>query len=405
MTFVQSTINTPQFTFESLLMAVITSSILLIAISICLVSKKIMVNVGYKLLAVFLFFTLLRFLFPLELPVSVSICIPDILATPMAIISHVFFYIISVPVSIWSLCIIICLLGSLIQLVRYIISCNKSRRYLILNGKDITDNVVYHSMLDRICSERHKSNTFRIIEIEHINTPMIYGIFRPCILFPSDINLSENNLYYALSHEAAHHFHHDLLIKAGINILAIVYWWNPAVYVLKKQANLLLEMRVDSYITHKDDNAIKEYLHCLINISEYAIDKNFISENLTLSFYKGSATDLEKRFYMLCNADKQRITILNFLIMVIILIIYLLSYRYIIEPYCYPTEVNVIDDDDRIEYYLPLDNTYVIENADGTYSVYLDTEDMPDFFLETFDTLDNLTQGIPVYYLEKYNYK
>jgi hypothetical protein len=47
----------------------------------------------------------------------------------------------------------------------------------------------------------------------------------------------------------------------------------------------------------------------------------------------------------------------------------------------------------------------VIENADGTYSVYLDTEDMPDFFLETFDTLDNLTQGIPVYYLEKYNYK
>jgi beta-lactamase regulating signal transducer with metallopeptidase domain len=404
MTLVLSTIHATHYSFESMLMAVIASSLLLIVISICFVSRKIMVNAGYKLLAVFLLFTLLRFILPLELPISISVHLPDVLSGIYQTIKHVYFYISSLPISVWTGCEAVFLIGALIQLVRLIIICRKSRRYIILQGKDVTDNAIYRQTLERICSERKRKNTFKVLEIDGINTPMIYGIFKPHILIPSNMKLSSDDLYYALSHEAAHHFHHDLLIKAGINILSIVYWWNPAVYVLKKQSSLLLEMRIDNYLTGKDKSSIKKYLECLINISEYAVEQKTVLDSLTLSFHPDSATELEKRFAMLCDANKPKHHMLNAIMLLLTVSTYVLSYIFIFEPYYISNEVNILEEDDLI-YYLPLNDTYVIENADGTYSVYLDTAEMPDFFLETFDTLDNLTQGIPVYYLEKYNYK
>jgi hypothetical protein len=57
------------------------------------------------------------------------------------------------------------------------------------------------------------------------------------------------------------------------------------------------------------------------------------------------------------------------------------------------------------DYFLPLDTTYIIENADGTYSVYLDTGGTTDFYLETLDSLDDYKQGFTIYYLEKGNFK
>jgi beta-lactamase regulating signal transducer with metallopeptidase domain len=386
-------------------MAVITSTILLTAIAICLISKKIMVNAGYKLLSLLMIFTLLRFLFPFDFPFSTAICIPDALSTAMRVICHAYIYIGSFPLSIWNAFCLIWLAGSLVRLFIYVRLMVRSRRYLLAGGQDITEDTEYHDMLEQICKERRKRNSFRILKLDNINTPMIYGIFKPCILIPTEMKLSSDNLYYTLSHEAAHHFHHDLLIKAGINILSIVYWWNPAVYVLKKQTSLLLEMRVDSYLTGKDETVTKKYLECLIEICEYAAEQHTLPDSLTLSFHADSSTELEKRFIMLCNANKPKRYLLNVIMLIVTLIIYILSYVFIFEPYYFPTEVNFIEDDDRTEYYLPLDNTYIIENADGTYSIYLDTEEMPDYYLETLTSLEHYTQGIPVYYLEKYNYK
>lgn len=406
MTLAQSTIHATHYSFESVLMAVITSTILLTAITVCLISKKIMVNAGYKLLSLLMIFTLLRFLFPFDFPFSIAIYIPESLSTIMrTILCHAYIHIGSLQLSIWNVFGLIWLAGSLIALFIYVRLMARSRRYLHIYGQDITEDAEYHDMLEHICLERGKKNSFRIIKLDNINTPMIYGVFKPCILIPSGMKLSSNNLYYALSHEAAHHFHHDLLIKAGINILSIVYWWNPAVYVLKKQTSLLLEMRVDSYLTGKDKNITDKYLSCLIEICEYAAEQHTVPASLTLSFHADSSTELEKRFAMLCNANKPKSHLLNAAMLFVALIIYILSYVFIFEPYYLPDEIQLNDEDSMTEYYLPLDTTYIIENADGTYSVYLDTEDMPDFYLDTIDSLDKYKQGITVYYLEKYNFK
>ena len=75
------------------------------------------------------------------------------------------------------------------------------------------------------------------------------------------------------------------------------------------------------------------------------------------------------------------------------LLIYLLSYLFILEPY------NVLEDTissdspyaDRM-YYPTLDTFYFIDNGDGTYDVY-----SGDMFLETTDSIEYYPPGTPIY--------
>lgn len=405
MLLTQVTLYPIRASFSSVLMAVIASSLLLIVISICLYSDTLMVNAGYKLLSVYLIFTFLRFLIPIELPFSRNIYFPQALSGIISFILHKYINIGILSLSIWNILGIVWLIGSIVKFIRLIRSNIHSRRYIIINGKDITDREQYRETLDRICRECHKPDRFRIIMLDDVSIPMIYGIFTPCILMPSDINLSQEDLYYTLSHEASHYFHHDLLIKLGINILAAVYWWNPAVYALRNRAALLLEMRIDDYVTHKDKSIAASYMACLINILESLSKKASVSpDDVSLAFAKQSTSDIEKRFIMLCNKNKPKIYTLNILLTIFTMGVYMLSYIFIFEAYYIPEKIH-INEDESIEFHLTLNEAYLIDNGDCTYDVYLDTAEMPDFYLETIDSLEYYDCGYTIYYLEKGSFK
>lgn len=403
MLLTQMTLHPIYYSFSSVLMAIAASTLLLIVISVCLYFDALMVNAGYKLLSLFLVFTLLRFVVPIELPFSRNMFFPQKLSDIVAFICHEYISYRSISLSIWNLLEIIWLIGSVVQFLRLLKSYMHCRRYLLLSGTDITDREPYKSTLDRICREHHKPNCFRLLMLDDIPTPTIYGIFSPHILIPAGMELSPVDLYYTLSHEASHHFHRDLLIKMGVNILAVVYWWNPAVYLLKARANLLLEMRIDDHITHRDRSNITSYLSCLLHIKEYTAEKSPLSPNVSLAI-KERATDLEKRFLMLCKGNNPRIYTLNILLTLLIVGVYLASYVFIFEAYSYP-EPTYVDENDVIYYYLPMNYTYLIENADGTYDVYLDSPENPDFYLETIDSLEYYNHGYTIYYLEKGRFK
>lgn len=404
MILTQVTFHPISYSFSSVLMAVITSSLLLIVISFCLFSEKIMVNAGYKLISLYLIFTFLRFLSPIELPFSRNKNLPLLLSQGISRISHKYVHISDLSLSPWDIFMIIWAIGSVVQFIRLIRSYLHCKRYIIMHSTDITGMEPYHGVINKICLERRKHNVFRLLMLDDISTPMIYGIFTPYILIPSDLSLSSEDLYFTLCHEAAHHFHHDLLTKLGINILAIAYCWNPAIYLLQNRANLLLEMRIDDYLTQNNKDISRSYMRCLINIRIQAEKKLPISPNISLSLIKNSSTDLEKRFLMLCNANKPKRHIINIFLTLLTATIYMISYVYIFEAYSYPEET-YINESEEPEYFLPLDSTYLIENADGTYDVYLDGPDMPDFYLETVDTLKYYDLGYPIYYLEKGNFK
>lgn len=81
---------------------------------------------------------------------------------------------------------------------------------------------------------------------------MVFGFRNPSILLPEEVGLDNQQLYFILYHEMMHHFNHDLYIQMIIELLSILYWWNPACRVLKKQIHILLEMRVDDEVINQN---------------------------------------------------------------------------------------------------------------------------------------------------------
>src|SRR5699024_295739 len=104
----------------------------------------------------------------------------------------------------------------------------------------------YYELLSQICEERGKKNNFRIVLFPDIQIPMYFHYKKPYIIMPQNFDCSQEDLYFILSHEMNHHFHHDLMIKYFVTILSILYWWTPFCRFLKKECDAILEMRIDN---------------------------------------------------------------------------------------------------------------------------------------------------------------
>ena len=61
----------------------------------------------------------------------------------------------------------------------------------------------------------------------------------------------------------------DILIKHLFNIISIIYWWFYPIYILKRQIDLFLEMRIDVTVNEKANvDEQKDYLNTLLTIQE-----------------------------------------------------------------------------------------------------------------------------------------
>ena len=87
---------------------------------------------------------------------------------------------------------------------------------------------------------------------DQINTPMTWGIFQPIILIPQFKNaLNELQLKTILVHEQAHIERKDFINHLLTLFIHCFYWFNPIVWVLKKQQILEREKACDEWVMHK----------------------------------------------------------------------------------------------------------------------------------------------------------
>jgi len=65
------------YSFATVLMTILASNLVIILITLCFRFEKLLLTIGYRLLAVFLVLTLVRFVFPFELPFAKSIYLAE----------------------------------------------------------------------------------------------------------------------------------------------------------------------------------------------------------------------------------------------------------------------------------------------------------------------------------------
>lgn len=364
------------YSFSTVLMTILASNLLIILITFCFRKEKLMLSIGYKLLAVFLILTLIRFLLPFEWTFTKTIFLPEFISKYIFYFLHPFIKNKFIKVSLWLIFEFIWLVGSLFCLYKHIRTRVRSARYIATFGRDITTQEPIQKILNGICKKC--KNHIRVIQISNLDIPQIYGVFSPRILIPDFMKLNSEDLLFSLHHEAYHYFHHDLLIKEAVNLFCILYWWNPACRLFRRQVGLILEMHVDDSLVSNDSNVAKAYMRSLIHILESAVAKrNSISTNLTVAMASNEEKELTRRFQML--SRKQRKTHIPMFILLLMLVasIYLFFYGIILEA----NYTNVVDSDGIT--FDTLTGFHAVQKEDGTYDLYFN-----DIFTENLENLD-----------------
>ena len=386
-----------QASLSTVMMAVLTTNVFLILLTLCLINKKLLVRAGYRLLTLFVLFTTMRFVLPIELPSAFTLRLPAVFSQIIARCYGRLFLIGEQPISLWQLFKVVWLAGAVIGLTAHIISYYRSSRHIVLYGKELTNTEPYKKLLSTICENKKRKNCFRVIELPGLDVPALFGIIHPRILIPENFVLPEQQLRYILQHEATHHFNHDILLKNLIKVITLAYWWDIFSFLLNRQTDIILEMRIDSSLTGTDASVTQEYMQCLIDMSERVSKKKLLPNSLTIGLLPSGYKDLKHRFQLMTGNQEPPRLRWSVLLISIALCTYLLSYAIICEGYIPPQEtvpqILSADEDPMDLYYFPSsNNSYFLDNLDGTYDYY-----MNGIHIETVESLEYYPEGLPVY--------
>ena len=84
--------------------------------------------------------------------------------------------------------------------------------------------------------------------LEGFASPLTYGIFRPVILVPANLDLSDGAAKLALEHEYVHARRFDLVFKLVLTAALAVHWFNPAVWLMYLLAQRDIELACDEAV-------------------------------------------------------------------------------------------------------------------------------------------------------------
>lgn len=129
---------------------------------------------------------------------------------------------------------------------------------------------IKNSFITGLHEQQHFKRKVRILQSDRIKAPLTYGIFRPIVLLPSNIDPEDTTmLRYILEHEYIHIRRFDALTKIILISVLCVHWFNPLVWVLYVLANRDLELSCDEAVLRKFDGDIRSsYAMTLIRMEE-----------------------------------------------------------------------------------------------------------------------------------------
>lgn len=222
--------------------------------------------------------------------------------------------------------------------------------------------------------------------------------YRPYIVLPN-IEFSDDELRVILLHEWKHIRDKDYLTGIIVNLICFVFWWNPVVYLLRKNFRFVKELKADQFAVTND----KDFNHFLEGLQLlYKEDKR---KRASLMKFEGfnavtdGASILEERLEVLALKGESRTKRLlsNTCYSFVIVALFFASYMFTILPAFWespydsmPAEHLMIADVDGDDIFRAGENT-IIDNSDGTFSLYIDGE----FIMYVDDTYE-MFEWLPI---------
>lgn len=345
-----------KITFFSVVMSILWGSILILLFSLLRKKKSLTEVCSVTGIVILYVFCAVRMLIPIELP-WVMIIPNETIYNPLydAVRYRVF------GVSIGKMLIIVWLLGTGIQIVRLIVRYHNfgtKIRAIKESGKDISSSLI----------EEYGIKKVRIIMTDKTKVPMTVGIGNYTILIPEE-NYSDREKKLILHHELTHIKNGDLIIQFLSNILCVVYWWNPAVYLFRRNLEQYFELRCDGTVTSEmQKQELAEYLEILLKIYKNGNDNVNGSDIGVIEDYSIGGKELKERFERLSQRIERtsRRYIGRFAAFILAAGLLIISYSFIIQ-----SEYPAPEMDEESTEVTPK-NAYVVHLKDGSYVLRMD---------------------------------
>lgn len=352
------------FSISSVNMAILVSNLFIIFLVLIFRNRKILFRLGLPLLVGFVILICVRMIFPVELlPISHNVYLSDLLTTIVGETRRTRF--LHDTVSWWNILEFVWVCGILYSSLKYFNRNHAFRKYVKKHASALSESSIQMRAFTQIKLEATKKGIqkMQLLALPLLKSPIIYGLWKPCILIPNTLELSETEWRYVLLHEVNHYRHKDLYIKFLLHIICIIYWWNPFCRFLKNDTDTILEMRIDQTLANNPAHTA-EYLSCLLKTASYQIENPISIPDFSINFCDSV---LARRFETLTQKQNESTSSLAVIVFLSIsFLIYISSYFIIFEDDYYPPDQFT---DDII---IPTkDNCFLIERSDGSYDLYL----------------------------------
>ncbi len=364
--------------FYSLLMSVVWSSFFCVLLCLLRKFKKGYLYYNIAPLSILLFGCISRCILPLDFPgftqnistTSVYAAVNTALYTPMTWLGGPLRKL--TPLSVFFL---IWIVGTLLLFLTFFTSYVKRVYRLWAIYEEVESGLAYETAV-AIC-KKQKIKKFRIFKDESIHVPYVCGLLYPRVVLP-DVEYTATEFRYILGHELAHWKNHDMWVRLITILICYLFWWNPIIYLLMFRMDVTLEFRCDASVVASgciEDDERLDYLNTILRVieekRESRLSQQLFEVQSELVKKRISKEDFQRRIDIIGNykpnpKKERRIAIFTAALMAVVLVF---SYRYIIQPYYY-VEKPEFQLGRGIDELSPA-NGYLIENSDGTYSVYV----------------------------------
>lgn len=194
-------------------------------------------------------------------------------------------------------------------------------------------------------------------------SPVVVGIVNPIIILPN-LNISEKQREYILEHELFHISTFDIWIKYAYELLTIIYWWNPVIYIFKRSFNQIIELKADENVVSRLNTREKiEYVETLLEVASQSKCEYFKSQS---SFFPSFTSNNQN--YLLERADHifsehkskpNKLIITLFAIFCFYLSSCIVLETYYVEPHVKNTTITITEKD-----------SFLLRTNESNYKVY-----------------------------------
>lgn len=297
-----------------------------------------------------------RLLLPVELGISITIPSSEILPGIFNFLKLVIFHTSNLTITIGSILFFICQI-----IVLYKLAILLKKYWGLLHYIHLKQNNKQETLL-------YGNTTFSYIKSSYVTSPAVYGFKKAIILLPKQMKFSDEELKYITLHELTHFRRGDIFLTFLLEIFISFYWWNPLVFLFKKQMLKIIELRVDDELLKQfTPNQCIGYAECLLKVKKEQHKKR--KQTLAVPYFLNKNKSVfELRINKILHFNTRKVT--SKIILILTLLLSFGSMLFIVEPYTTNTQI------ERTTFTIESDNSknYLIKEPDGTFSLYLNNQ-------------------------------